>query len=387
MKRLLPIVILSLAGAMLAADETTEVYRRIYLEAESLKQKYSAILDIVRLKNSETAPILAEALDDLLRAQESYQANTEKALFSRTVRLIVTALGEYKYEDAASSVWDASQQVPDALVKSESLIAIGKMRALPYAERIALRLRDLNLKPTVDTDAGEKEAYGAILALERLKDPRGFEPVFFAIDAWYSRRVRQQAERSLPNISEDPTDAIKGILQAEAPGRMMRALKAEIASKAAQSRKAETALLALELGHSRAARDKEESRVLGDIRKLALRSLITFAVRAPEPVAPCLASYEAGVDDEEKLLGLQALGVNGSDPAARALSDIITKLDAEQRAGLGSENRNRMAKAAIENAALTHNPIVRPALILVAANDAWSGGIILAAKKAQEALK
>ena len=401
MKRFLPIIVLSLAGAVLFADETTEVYKRIYLEAESLQQKYSAILDLARLEDRDAAPVLADALSDLIREQERYRAGTERELYARTVRIVAAALGEAKYDEAAASLWDVVEQVPDALARSEALVALGKLRALPYAERIALLLRDLDLKPTEDADAGEKVAYGAILALEkmpwlcpeadlaleRLKDPRGFAPVFFAIDGWYSLRVRQQAERSLPNIAADPTDAIKGILAVETPDRMVRAMKAEAASGAAKDRKAEAALLALGIGHARSGRDKAEAQALGQLRKLALRALVANEARGPDFVPACVASYEKGVDDEERLLGLQALGVNGTDPAAQALGDVLLKLDSEQRAGLGSESRDRMAKAAIENAALARNKLARTALLLIASNDAWSGGVILAAKKAEEALK
>jgi HEAT repeat protein len=387
MKRIVPALFLLLfAGRALAADEITEVYRRIYMEAEGLQQKSSAILDLVRLEDRETAPILAEALAELLQAQANYASPSEKELFARTVRVVAIALGDYKYDDAAPSLWTAIEQVPDSLAKAEALIAIGKIRALDYAERIALLLRDLNLKPTADVDAGEKLAYGAILSLEKLRDPRGFSPVFFATDAWYSQRIKQQAERSLPNIAEDPTDSIVEILGTETPARMYKALRAEIASKAPLERKAGAALLALNLGHQKMARDKVDERLYGDLRKLALRSLVSYKASGPEPVDSCLASYEKGFDDEERLLGLQALGANGSDPAARGLRDILLKLNDQQRSGLGDENRNRMAKAAIENAALSKNRLVKPVLLLIANNDKWSGGIISAAKAAQAAI-
>jgi hypothetical protein len=45
-----------------------------------------------------------------------------------------------------------------------------------------------------------------------------------------------------------------------------------------------------------------------------------------------------------------------------------------------------MAKAAIENAALTRNKAVKPALIAVSSNDKWSGSIILAAQTAVKAM-
>jgi hypothetical protein len=388
MKRLLAIAVLALATAACFADETAEIYRMLYKQAVGIQQKYSAVLNIVALNDKATAPILASALEELLLEQKSYSMRTDLDVYGQTIGLVAKALGSYKYAPAAPFLWDAVQQVRDPLAAAEAMTAIGEMRDLAYVERIALKLRDLNLRPAADTDAGEKLAYGAIIALDKLKDLRGFSPVFFASDAWYSQRVRSQALQSLPNISDDPTDPIKEILAVEdSPERKLRALQAEVASKAKEGRKIETAVLALNLGHLKNPRDKNEAKLLSELRKLALRSLVAYKASGPDPVDGCGASYAKGFDDEERLLALQALGANASDQSATALRDIIIALNADQQAGIADETRNRMAKAAIENTAVTKNKIVRPALQMVAANDKWSGGIILAAQTALKAIQ
>jgi hypothetical protein len=387
MKRHLVTAVLALAAAFALADETAEIYQSLYRQAEGLPQKYTAAVSLVGLNDKSTAPVLSSALEELLLTQKSYSSRIDSDLYGATIRLLAKALGDYKYPAAAPFLWDAAQQVPDPLAKAEALMAIGKIRDLAYAERIALRLRDLNLQPTEDRDAGEKVAYGAIIALEKLKDIRGFSPVFFAADSWYSLRVRQQAVQSLPNISEDPTDPIKEILGTESPERKLRALQAEIASKAKDGRKSETAVLALNLGHLKVPRDKAEAKVLADLRKLALRALVAYKASGADPGDGCSSSYAKGFDDEERLLALSALGANGSDPAALALRDIILRLNADQQAGVTDDTRNRMAKAAIENAAISKNKVARPALLAVSINDKWSGGIILAAQNALKALQ
>ncbi|MDP3179999.1 MAG: hypothetical protein Q8M76_18955, partial [Spirochaetaceae bacterium] len=279
-------------------------------------------------------------------------------------------------------LWDVVLQVPDSLAKAEALISIGKLRAVEYAERISLYLRDLNFSPTQDADDGEKRAYGAIIALEKLRDIRGFSPVFFASEAWYSRRVRLQAERSLLDIVDDPTDAISEIVRLETPERKLRALTAEMSSKATAARKIGVAIQALDLGHQRIARDKNEGLAFAELRKYALRSLIGYKAQGTAPVSGCKESYERGFDDEERLLGLAALGANGADPAATALRDIILKLNADQKGGITDETRNRMARAAIDNAAIAKNRILRVALMSVTSNDKWSNSIIQAAQAA-----
>jgi hypothetical protein len=387
MKRYLALAFLLLfAAAAASADETAEVYQQLYKQAEGLPMKYAAARSIVDLKDKATAPILSGALEELLLAQQSYSARADADLYGRAVRMLAQALGDYKYAPAAPFLWDVVQQVPDPLASGEAMISLGKMRALDYAERIALKLRDLNLRPTEDRDSGEKLAYSAIIALDKFKDVRGFSPVFFAADAWYPLRVRQQAARSLPGISDDPTDPIKEIIGVESPERKVRALKAESESKASAPRKIEAAALALDLGHRKSPRDRAEAQLFSDLRKLALRMLISSKSAGPEPVDGCSASYELGFDDEERLLALSALGANGSDPAAMALRGIIVKLNDDQKAGISDETRNRMAKAAIENCAVAKNKLLRPALIAVTFNERWSGGILLAAQAALKAL-
>ncbi len=388
MKRLicLAVAILAVSTTGLWADEETEVYRQIYLGAEGLQQKYAAALNLIELKDRSVAPVLSEALGELMRTQNNYLEPSEKEAFARTVRMLAVALGDYKYDDAAPFLWTLVQQVREPLARADALIALGKMRATAYAERIALMLRNFDIAPGPDKEADEKVAYGCIIALEKLKDPRGFMPVFYATDAWYTQRVRQQAERSLPNITADPTDAIMELIRNETSERKIAALKQNAISQAGQDRKIQAAMLALSTGHLNLARDRTEAKNLGDLRKLALRSLMAFKATGPEEVDLALKSFNDGFDDEERLLGLQALGLNGTDTAATALRDLILKMDRDQKAGITDEVRNRMAKAAIENAAITKNRILRPALLAIVSNDKWSGGVLLAAQNAIKAI-
>jgi hypothetical protein len=216
---------------------------------------------------------------------------------------------------------------------------------------------------------------------------RGFSPVFFATDAWYSQRVRQQAAQSLPNIADDPTDAIKAIIGSESPDRQLRALTAETASKAKNDRKIEAAILALNLGHLKVPHDKGEAKTLSDLRKLALRSFIAYKATGADPVDGCASSYANGFDDEERLFALAALGVNGSDPAASALRDILLRLNEDQQAGVTDDTRNRMAKAAIDAASVSKSKLVKPALVAISINEKWSGGVIAAAQVALKAMQ
>lgn len=384
MKRFMCLVlaIMAMAAPLAFASEETEVYRQIYKDAGSLQQKYSAVLNLVGLGDRSVAPILSDALADLLQRQSSYAAGTDKEIFADMVKVLCKALGDYKYDDAATSLWAVVQQLRDPLARAEALIALGKIHATDYVDRIALMLRDLDIAPGPDKLADEQVAYGCILALEKFRDVRGFMPVFYATDAWYTQRVRQQAERSLANIAADPTDPIMELIRTETAPRKLLALNYNASSKAPVERKVEAALLALRVAESSGPRDKAEAKALSEVRKLALRSLIAFKSTKAEGVPLAVFAYSNGFDDEERLLALQSLGVNATDAAATALRDIILKLDADQKAGITDDTRNRMVKAAIENGALTKNHILWAALVAVSSNERWSGGILLAAQTA-----
>jgi hypothetical protein len=382
MKRFMCLVLafMAMAAPLTFSSEETEVYRQIYRDAGSLQQKYSAVLSLVGLGDRSVAPILSEALDDLLLRQSSYSSGTDKEIYADMVKVLCRALGDYKYDDSAASLWAVVQQLRDPLARAEALISLGKVHATDYVERIAIMLRDLDMVPGQLAD--EQVAYGCILALEKFRDVRGFMPVFYATDAWYTQRVRDQAERSLANIAADPTDPIMELIRKESAQRKLLALKYNAASKAPVERKIQAALLALDVAESAGPRDKTEAKAFSEVRKLALRSLIAWRSTKPEGVPLAVFAYSNGFDDEERLLALQSLGVNATDAAATALRDIILRLDADQKAGITDDTRNRMAKAAIENGALTKNHILWAALMAVSSNEKWSGGILLAAQTA-----
>ncbi|MDA8409775.1 MAG: hypothetical protein M0001_05210 [Treponema sp.] len=372
----------------LFADEMTEVYRLIYQQSTNLQDRYNAVENLIALDDRSVAPILVGAIEELVRTQDNYKTATDKTLYGRMVQLVAKGLGKYKAIDSAPFLWNVVQQVNDPLAQSEALIALGQMRALDYAERISKMLSDLNLTPTVDPDAGEKLAFGCIIALAKIKDVQGFAPVFYASDAWYSQRVRQLALQLLPDITVDPTDPVTTLIKNEGPVKKAKALKLEVASAAPVDRKIATAILALSIGHLQSDPNRlTEAKNFSDFRKIALVALIQLGAKDPAAVDPELKSFTDGFDTEEKLLGIQALGVNGTDAAAKVIASQLRHLNDDVSNGLLDENRTRLARAAIAAAAATRNPIVRPMLILIANTNQWSGSVLNDANAALKAFK
>jgi len=385
---ILVIFVLTVGAPALFGDEMTDVYRMIYEQSTNLQDKYNAVQNLISLDDRSVAPILTDALSELIRDQNNYKSATDKTVYGRTIQLVASGLGKYKAIDAAPFLWEVVQQVSDPLAQSEALMALGSMRALDYVERISKMLSDLNLTPTADPDAGEKLAFGCIVALDKLKDVRGFAPVFFASDGWYSERIRQMALQALPNITSDPTDPVTTIIKNETAPRKSLALQMELSSAAPTDRKIATTITALSIGHLQADPNRPvEAKNYGDFRKIALRGLIQLGAKDPGAVDPELKSYTDGFDTEEQLLGLQALGVNGTDVAAKAIVSLLKQLNDDVSNGLLDANRQRMARAGIAAAAATRNPLVRPVLMLIANTNQWSDSVINDANAALKTFK
>ncbi|MBP7094517.1 MAG: hypothetical protein KBC36_00350 [Spirochaetia bacterium] len=370
-----------------AADESIFVYRRVYRYAVTLQQKYASIATIGASEDEQAAPVLAEAIEDLLSIQANYSKPSDKELLARAVREALARLGAWRYAEAAPTAWSVVEQVAEPLARAEAMMAIGSMRAVEYAPKIATLLRNLNMGPGSDPEGDGRLAYGAVLALEKLRDPVGFAPVFFASEGWYTKRVRDVAARALPNIAADPTDPVLEIVRLESLDRKIKALNLELGSGASRERKLSVVAAALSVSVDHVARDRLEQAKRTELRRLALRGFAALEGDGGALVPLFMTVHREAAEVEDKVLAMQALGVDGSDAAAVALRDILLELDAQQRRGVSDERREQLVKAGIQYARMTASAAVSTALVAVSTNDGWSNSVIALAKEALAALK
>ncbi len=384
--KLSAILIVCVALSQIHANEATRVFGIILGQAQTVNEQYSAAMNLVSLNDPASAEYVADALDRLLETRGSVKASSEKELYERLTRLYAKSLGDWRYSNASLSLWRVVKESADPLTRGEAIIALGGIRAQEFAERISLILADLNSQPTPDADAGEKLAYACVLSLESMKSPIGFPQVFFAADGWYSRRVKDQAERSLPLILPDPTDALLAIMDTEPTPRKIRALDLALRSSASRENKIKAAAYALHSAIINLPRDKSEGILLSGMRKGAMGGLIGLADKSGASAPDFKESYRIG-DMDERLVALKAMGQDGSVASALVLSEIITTMNEEQRAGLTSEARNTLMKAAAQNAGINGKKELFMALQMVKANEKWSNGIITQASEALKLIK
>ena len=119
------------------------------------------------------------------------------------------------------------------------------------------------------------------------------------------------------------------------------ALKTALATQAPDSAKAELAQLALKEGLKYAEADYQRRRELAILRMEAIQALIrleTTGLQTPELLD---SAIDEG-DQDEKLIAVQALGVDGSDEAVLILSRRLESYNERQLDGLAL-NRDEQA--------------------------------------------
>ena len=388
-------IILVLMAALLAlpisaADEATRLLGYVLTTANTVAARYSATLNLVTNGDPAGAEYVADALTLELEARSTIRPGVQTEAYERLLQLMAKALGDWRYSNAAASLWRVVQESTEPLTQAEALISLGAIRATEYGERISLMLTDLNSRPARDPEAGEKLAYGAILALERMRFSSGFRAVFFAADAWYSQRVKEQAQTSLPLILADPSVELLDILRVESNPRRLRALQFSLASSLSGEQKIAIARLALQVGIQTNPANRAEATVLANLRKLSLNALVDLGDRSGAAATDFTAAYhlaERNNDVDEKLLALRAMGNDRSAASARELAIIITRLNDDQQAGRVNEERNRLMQAALEYAAISRSRELYAALQQVNINNGWSNTIIRLANEALQVLE
>lgn len=386
-KAILAAVALAALPLALAADERVRVYAFILDQADTIAQKHAAAAALAELGDESAAPRLADLLDELVAARSAVRRGSETEDYERLTRVVVKALGDWRYTNAAPALYRVVEDSADPLSRAEALIALGSMRASEFAERIALLLRNLTMTPPADRDGAEKVAYGAVLALERMRSPVGFSPLFSASEGWYSRRVKEQAERSLEVVLPDPSAEIKAMMAVDLSPRIVKSLALAMRSQAPVESKREIASLALARGIAMSpGRDRPEQVSLATLRVEAMNALVSLADKADANAALLAEAYRIGPTDE-RLVALRALGVNGGAAAAEALSSIIISLNNDLGAGLVNQTQNSLMLAALQNAAVNKQKSLAAALILVQNNPKLSSSITRQAGQSLRAIE
>ncbi len=308
-----------------SADDEVEVWSNIYKRASNIYQKHEILLDMAELDNRGLIPVYIDALEELI--QWVGRSITQKEVITREQAklLVVQKLGELEAADAAPLLYKVVDETDESFLKAESLIALGKTGDKTYVPFIARILQALNLyrgKKAYDEDL---IAFGCINALEALKDPLGYKPIFYAAIGGYSKRVLDAAENAMLTITVDPTPELKEIVTNESIISIKSmALDTAIQSTAPESGKLEVGIEALYQGLTVNPQNITEKTTLMEMRKKSLLFFRDLQIASDAALFLIDKVLYLDTDINEKLFAIEALAAFGNRSSAGSLTRFLT---------------------------------------------------------------
>lgn len=384
---ILAALILVLPSVALSASDRSEVWKRMYNRAVTIDQQKAIMQNIIAMDDPAMIEMLDGALAYQISTLENQMNRTERNNKNELMRMIVNALSSLRAEESAGTIFTLYNAADDHLLKADCLVALGQIRAVDLVPQITTVLRNLNFNTSSDTQVAEIIAYAAVVSLERMRDVRGFEQVFYASLGWYSRRVKDKAAAVLKVISEDPSDPILDIISGDSDyGSKIVALNVENESAAPPENKNKVAVLALSEGLRYSSNDKMEASELSQLRTAAVKLLIINQYKEADVVTDLATNFTRATDINDKLYALQALGVNGTDEAVSWLSDQLNNYNSRQLSGLSANQAELIyIRQIINSLAVSNNVNAKPALLEVQFSD-YTPAIVRLAKDALKQL-
>lgn len=382
------IVLVVMTASFVPADEVTAVWSRLYRNAVSLEHRHAIMQRIADQDNRSLVPVMDEALDELILMWENLPTATERSVHRQLVNLIVEELGSLKAAGSAASVYRVMAERKDAFQEALAIRALAEMGARDYADEIAERLRTINMDIIEYSSREEIETVvgSCVYALERMKEPEGYEPVFFASMGGYSAPVMKKIDRALSSMVDDPTIILRTILiEYTEPDIKLRALEEAARSGAEAPQVLDVAVEALNQGLTINVESKTQAFVLSMLRIKAANTIKAAGVDSPEASGLLRLMLTRMFEMNEMLTCIEALGSQSNDVAAKALSDYL-QFHNQRPAELRKQDDYRLVMATIYAMGNTGNPRVVPYLTEVEFHD-WNRDVRRAAEEALAALE
>jgi hypothetical protein len=265
---------------------------------------------------------------------------------------------------------------------------LGKIRATTYLPQVIRVLESVNAAPTNDRLNGERIAFGAIISLEKYQDPSGYLPVFFASIGWYSERIKSQATKSLPFISNNPGPYMLEVVKGSSYDYAAKyaALRTIEAARGVDNKeKVSVAVAALAEGWRSTTNDVQLKTTLADMRKMSI-GMISRYKTDDETIYPLLErSYIQGDIDEQRT-AITALGSLGTEESAKRLSSYLMDLNAKRISGNIRREDEDMVRQVIQQLGRTGQSVGRQALNAVGASN-WTPAVVTLANNALKQLR
>ncbi len=334
-------LLLSALPIALLADESVDIWTQIYTESRTDAARYQIALKIMEFRNKDFTPMIQHSLDDLYNRRIDAGTTTERYDKLQLARLLVQQLGTLNAVDSADRVFNLYNELSDPFLKSDCAIALGKLRATAYAYRLSRDLSDINQGgKDGDTRPQEVIAFGLVQALESMRSPLSFEPLFLASIGWYpnSARVKDAARNAVMKVFEDPSENFKVIIQKNANISVkVSALDAESASKAPAANKAAVSRLSLHMGLDLSSSIPGDVVALQKLRQNAIKMLVALGDKDPDSTAMFIELIRRDRFDDvsmnDTIQAYTALGYNATPDAVKFLNGKLDYYNEGMRSG------------------------------------------------------
>lgn len=349
MKRLIITVILCFAGMAVFAQDMS-YYTQEFTRVDGSFDSRLAILETVQSAGlSGVGEFYHSALKYFLVKTPDIKTIEERTAAEASARIICNGLGEEKYAAAAPELWetvvfyDVARNENDGIAMQEALIALGKVGGKDFLPQIIQRLEGFNSQTFTNAEArrfSQRGVVGCVNALEALRDPSGYRPVFFVSIGSYDVAIKNIASAALPNIMDDPADIISEIIAdlSNDPSVKLEAWREMLKTTAPGSSKAKTASVALATSFSYITSNRTFETNLRDMRKSAIDTIGEFGVADDSVYYNLERTYNASFntnspDYDEIQKTLNALTLVKTDQAVSLMLKFLQGLHDRRRNG------------------------------------------------------
>jgi hypothetical protein len=382
------IVVFMTAGWGFASEEL-EIFTYLYDAAQSTSDQLGILESVMEMHVSGAGSLYARAMARLVRDYPAMRNNTDRENAAFMASLLAEALGNEKQAASAPDLWRAVETFANPLVKSDAMIALGRIRAMAYLPQVIQILSDLNSRVPQDRLGGERIAFGAIVSLEKYQDISGYLPVFFASRAWYSDRVKTQALNALPVILADPTDQMLLVVRGAgypADTKLVALRNIEATTAASNQSRSAVALAALTAGWTMQSSNPTVRQSLAVLRKESIGMLRKYGSTEPAIYEQLANSFNRGIDLEEKLAAVNTLATLATPDAAAQLNNFLIALNAKQSSGTATNQDNELVRAVIPAIGVVAHTSSRPLLASVERSN-WPQAVVTLARDAASKIK
>jgi hypothetical protein len=335
-----------------APGDTIEIYE-LHYDAELTHAGQLVILqEMAETQPANATEFYAKALRKLVGEYTDIKRGQEKIDADEQGLILAKQLGAARHAPSASDLWLVVDKFEGAKARAEALMALGNIPATAYIPQVIKVLNTMNLKPTANRQYGEWVADGAIIALERYKDPSGYLPVFFASIGWYSETIRNQAIKSLAIITDDPSSYMMTVVKETSykPNEKYAALQNIEATKVDNKKKVEIAVEALNQGWriKISSKDVEGRKTIIGLRMLAINMINRYR-SDDQAIYPLLERSSTDKDSsmDEKFAAIATLASQGTPEAAKRLANILVGLNRQRIRNNINQEDEQLVRAVI----------------------------------------